>query len=222
MNARQPRLSPWIVALASLALAHGFADPGRACHDGSPLILDLNGDGVGTTDSSYPVQFDIDADGDLDLMGWTFREGEEAFLALDLNRNKRIDSGAELFGDATILPTGEVVDNGFDALAVYDRPEFGGNDDGVISSDDLIWSDLLLWVDSNHDGISQPRELRRLRHHGVVAIGLSYVELSELDGAANLHKFRGAFVKQVRDRGEVFLQSHIVDDVFFRIYHPDE
>jgi len=43
----------------------------------------------------------------------------------------------------------------FVALAEYDE-----NQDVVIDENDAIWTQLLLWRDLNHDGISQPSEMR--------------------------------------------------------------
>ena len=37
--------------------------------------------------------------------------------------------------------------NGFVALAQYDQPLLGGNDDGVISRADAIWPELTMWLD---------------------------------------------------------------------------
>lgn len=208
------------LALAlTLVAASIVAMPASACHDGSPLILDLNGDGILTTDEAHPVRFDIDADGVMDSMGWTFWESREGFLAVDLNGNGRIDDGTELFGDATILPTGEEAENGFEALAVYDRPELGGTGDGVITETDLIWNDLRLWVDANHDGVSQPNEMRRLRQYGVRAIGLDYSQTDAQDGAGNYHRYTGMYIKEVRRYGQRFLETARATDVFFRIFH---
>ena len=49
--------------------------------------------------------------------------------------------------------------NGFLALAIYDAPELAGVRDGLISAEDAVFSKLLLWIDSNHDGVSQSSEL---------------------------------------------------------------
>jgi trimeric autotransporter adhesin len=57
-------------------------------------------------------------------------------------------------------------------LAVYDDPENGGNDNGFIDPGDAIYSKLLLWIDENHDGISQPSELKHLSDLGVSRIDL--------------------------------------------------
>jgi hypothetical protein len=45
-------------------------------------------------------------------------------------------------------------------LAVFDEPENGGN--GFIDPGDAIYNKLLLWIDANHDGISQSSELKHL------------------------------------------------------------
>lgn len=199
-----------------------MAAPGMATHPcTSPLILDLEGDGVLTTSLSYSVSFDINGDSDLDTIGWTAWYSEEAFLWLDLNRNRKVDNGSELFGDSMLLPTGEFAANGFDALALYDQDLFGGNGDGLITNEDLVWRDLLLWIDGNHNGISEPHEIRKLKREGIVAIDLSYVEREEYDGSSNLHGFQGVFLKSVRGVGGSFLREHLIHDVFFVVAHSD-
>ena len=48
---------------------------------------------------------------------------------------------------------------GFKALAMYDRRYYGGNNDDVIDAKDTVFSKLRVWVDSNHNGVSEPGEL---------------------------------------------------------------
>lgn len=185
-----------------------------ACN--SPLVLDLNGDGIRTTTGWYPVRFDFDGDGEQEVTAWTAPDGEEGFLWLDLNRNGRVDSGRELFGDSTLLPNGEMSRHGFEALAVYDGVDLGGNGDRLISNKDLIWSFLRLWVDKNHDGASQRQEVRHLNAEGVISINLEYVEAREYDDANNLHLYQSTFVRRVtRQFGPPYLRTQEAHDVFF-------
>jgi hypothetical protein len=208
----------WMILIALIAAAR----PSVACHDGSPLILDLNGDGIHTTDIFAPVHFDINGDGELETLAWTDGSTEEGFLWLDLNDNRIVDNGLELFGDATRLPSGDPASNGFVALAVYDSPELGGDADGSISRQDAVWPFLRLWIDRNHDGVSQKNEIDVLPQHGVASIRLQYQESAERDGNVNRHLYQGRFVRRMQ--GESFgprLREQAVHDVFFEIKHED-
>ena len=127
--------------------------PGQGC----PVVVDVEDDGIHLTGLDDPVWFDIDADGDQDLMSWTDRS--EGLLALDRNGNGMIDDGGELFGNATRLVNGIPALNGYQALAELDSWTFGGNGDGRIDSADPSYGHLRLWMDENHDGLSQPAEL---------------------------------------------------------------
>lgn len=217
-----PRIARLAVALTIIVGSLAQAPWARACN--SPLILDLNNDGIHTTDLGWPVRFDIDSDGVPELTGWTLPDSGDAFLWLDLNRNGVADSGLELFGDATLLPDGTFARHGFEALAVYDSPDFGGNGDGRISRLDLVWEQLLLWNDRNHNGRTDRGEVSRLRTHLIVALALDYDELLAYDDALNLHRYQGVFIRAVqpvldiRPEGErpPFLRSQDLHDVIFQ------
>jgi hypothetical protein len=77
------------------------------------------------------------------------------WLALDRNGDGAITSRAELFGDSTILPSGNRASNGFIALAALDD-----NHDAVIDRRDRAFSRLLLWADRDANQTSSPSELR--------------------------------------------------------------
>jgi hypothetical protein len=203
----------WVLAAFFLLPASAWAT--HPCT--SPLILDLNGDGrVMTVSRDNGVEFDMNGDGALESIGWTYEDGE-GFLWLDLDHDGQVSSGRELFGDSTLTPTGEEVSDGFEALAIYDREELGGDSDGLITKRDLIWNDLRLWVDANHDGISEPAEIFPLQRFGVVAIGLAHTEIDELDGAANRHVSRGFFLRRSPGPGGRHSGFQVVDDVQFSV-----
>jgi hypothetical protein len=110
-----------------------------------PIILDLDGNGLETVGLAANVYFDFDGDGVLTKTGWA--GANDALLVWDRNGNGRIDTGAELFGDFTVLPNGTLAPNGFAALAVLDA-----NGDGVIDASDPAFAELKLWRDTSQDG----------------------------------------------------------------------
>jgi hypothetical protein len=221
-------IRPATSSIALLATAAGLAllalapSPARAgfcqCCGSSPLILDLSHhERVLTTGLASPVAFDIDADGFAETLGWTAPHTGMAFLWLDLDHDGQVDDGRELFGTATVLPSGETAENGFLALAVYDRSEFGGDGDGWITPRDLIWRQLQLWLDDSHDGLSDPGEVLTLDQQGVLAIGLAYTEDRDRDGAGNDHRLKGEFLQQVPAFGALFARKQRIEDVFFAV-----
>ena len=171
----------------------------------SPIIIDLTGDGFFLTSAANGVKFDITNTGVPIQIAWT-ANSNNAFLVLDRNGNGVINSGAELFGNFTPQPT-SAHPNGFLALAQYDS-----NGDGVIDAKDPIYSQLRLWVDANHDGISQPGELHTLPEMGVFSISLNYSLSMRTDEFGNVFRYK-ANINQ-GSNGELDVNKKAYD-VFF-------
>ena len=135
-----------------------------------PLILDINGDGYDISSKKEGAYFDLNGDGFAEKINWTTTD---AILAIDKNGNGNIDNGNEVFGDFFILENGKRAKNGFEALAQYDE-----NGDGIIDVNDVVFSELLLWVDSNGNGSVDEGELSRLSDYGITYISLNYEEIN--------------------------------------------
>lgn len=122
-----------------------------------PLVINLNDDVVGLSDQKF--FFDLDCDGKEEEIS-TLETGN-AFLALDHNKDGKINDGSELFGTKT--------GNGFADLTQYDED---GN--GWIDEADSVFDKLKIWVkDENGQD-----KLYTLKEKGLGAI---YLGSSETD-----------------------------------------
>ncbi|WP_223879158.1 calcium-binding protein [Chitinimonas arctica] len=129
-----------------------------------PFALDLDGDGVETNGADGKVLFDHDGDGIKAGTGWL--NSDDGWLVRDLNGNGMIDSGRELFGEATEVGgiRGRAGD-GFDAIHHLDL-----NRDGKLNAEDAAWRELQVWRDLNQDGTSQAGELFSLSQFSIASI----------------------------------------------------
>jgi hypothetical protein len=98
-----------------------------------PIVINYPGTSAELSDEKFA--FDIDADGNEDMISY-FNNG--AMLALDKNNDGTINDGSELFGALS--------GNGFADLAAYD--EDGNN---YIDEADSIFKDLKLWTKTADD-----------------------------------------------------------------------
>jgi hypothetical protein len=167
--------------------------------------------------------FDISGTGHPLKLAWTGRNSGNAFLALDRNHNGKIDNGKELFGNFTEQPPCEDGRrdclNGYRALAEFDKAENGGNGDGIIDERDDVFPHLLLWIDENHDGISQRNELHSLPKLGVYSISLKYRDGHFRDQYGNWFHYSSALNPDPRDGTSK--DGRVNYDVFFAYYTSD-
>lgn len=184
----------------------------------SPIVIDIAGNGFNLTNAAGGVHFDINGDGSTEQLSWTSANSDDAWLALDSNGNDRIDSGKELFGNFTNQPPppAGVEKNGFLALAEYDKTANGGNDDGFITAQDAVFGNLRLWQDTNHNGVSEAGELKRLSSLGLAKMELDYKESKRTDEHGNRFKYR-AKVKD--DKGKQI--GRWAWDVFLVLQPPE-
>lgn len=124
----------------------------------TPLVLDLDGNGIGTlsirdNDANFDFLDGVDVG-----HGWI--GPTDGFLALDKNDNGIIDDASELFGSPQ--------SDGFSILAQFDE-----NNDGVIDRNDAIFSSLNVWRDGNSDGQSSDDELFSLADFQIASINIT-------------------------------------------------
>ena len=133
----------------------------------SPIVLDLNGDGVQTVDIAHGVQFDMAGDGMKESIGWV--DSHDALLVRDINHDGQINDGTELFGSESVLKNGEKAGDGWSALADVDS-----NGDGKIDAADAVFAEIKVWVDANSDGVAETGELRSLSDAGIQHIDVAH------------------------------------------------
>lgn len=157
---------------------------GQVCN--SPLVINVGYGPYRFSGLDAAVAFDLDADGNSDLVAWTDHLSDIAFIVLDRNGNGTIDNGAELFGNHTPKADATIAINGFDALGDLDT-----NHDGAVDAADSLWSRLRLWIDRDHDARSTSDELFLPGELGVTSLGLDYRWTGRRDQNGNMLRYRG-------------------------------
>lgn len=155
-----------------------------------PLVLDLNGNGIETVgiNTAAPILFDGNGDGVKTATGWV--SANDGMLVWDRNGNGAIDSGRELFSDATVKSDGTVATDGFNALADLDA-----NHDGVVNAQDADFANLRVWRDLNQNGVSDAGEIFTLDTYQIAGINVGNTTVNTALGNGNVLNETGSFVR---------------------------
>ena len=153
----------------------------------SPIILDLDGDGIETLAKQAGIFFDHDGNHFAENTGWV--SADDGLLVIDKDGNGKIDSGNELFGNNTELSNGSLAANGYEALQELDT-----NGDGTLNSRDEAWQQLQVWQDRNGNARVDDGELMSLSEAGIAAIDTDYKNSTWVDKQGNAHKQTGEVI----------------------------
>ncbi|MCF6314339.1 MAG: hypothetical protein L3J39_17965, partial [Verrucomicrobiales bacterium] len=126
----------------------------------TPIVLDLNGDGLSFTQIGGN-QFDVDGDGQLENISWA--GAGDAVLAYDANGDGMISSLEEIA--FTSYVPGATSD--LEGLGAFDS-----NGDGIFSAEDDAFGSFFLWQEVNLDGVGSGLELVSLADAGIASINL--------------------------------------------------
>lgn len=136
-----------------------------------PLVIDLDGDGIELISiEESDATFDFNMDGEKVKTSWI--SSDDGILVLDRNQNDNIENVSEWFGSFGL--NGEL---GFDQLTKLDE-----NQDGRISSEDSIFSELKVWRDLDGNGESNSDELFTLEELGIESIGINLATPEIIEG----------------------------------------
>lgn len=106
---------------------------------------------------------------------WLKKNGGDAFLVSDYNKDGQINDATELFG--TEGPKGQKYKNGYEKLAAL----HDANKDGKISGKEL--ESLKVWKDTNADGKVQDGELQSLAQHGITSFDVANYNGKTMEGS---------------------------------------
>lgn len=172
---------------------------------GDPLLIDLDGDGLELR--TEHVSFDLLGDGSKQPTTWA--GAREGFVAIDLDGDGAITSVAEMMGNKSDCD-GRPCYDGISALAAYDSADRGGNGDGVIDEKDQAFDKLLIWVDANSDGNSEPSELSSFADRGILSVSLEATHcIQRMDGGTLAGKIQVLTKNGFRDAVDTWFQVQL-------------
>ena len=119
---------------------------------------------------------------------------DDGLLGIDRNENGTLDNINELFGNAAT--------DGFVELSDLDT-----NLDGVIDNLDSQFTDLVVWVDGDQDGLSELDEIKTLGEYGIISIELS-AQTVNVEQSGNLVSTVSSFTRSD-------LSTSTIADVWF-------
>ena len=129
----------------------------------SPIVLDLNGNGVTLLDNrNTNVAFDWDGDGRKDQTGWVGKD--DGFLMIDRDGNGTVSNAGEL-SFTSDKPNAK---SDLDGLRAFDS-----NNDGILSGADDRFDQFKIWQDRNGNGRADRNEVMSLSDAGVASINLA-------------------------------------------------
>ena len=159
------------------------------CDHVSPLILDLDSDGV---EAGALANFDHAGDGWSELSRWA--DEDDGVLVWDKNGDGVINDGSELFGNNTVLVNGKTAQHGFAALSDLDS-----NGDGIINVADDNFTNLrvMRWTDTNENGIKDAGEeyLVTLDSLNIASLNTAFADSDHVDESGNEHRQVSSYTK---------------------------
>ncbi len=171
----------------------------------TPIVIDLDGNGVKTSSVRWGTYFNMAAledddkgQGQAHRTAWIggdyqdYNQGanpdprvnldvrlksSDGFLVLPDDQGQ-VRSSTQMFGD-NMMVAGKTYENGFEALRVY----AGKNCDSSNVRNryigpwdkDIYENQLKIWVDENRNGVSEDGEIQSLAHHGIAAINACHI-----------------------------------------------
>ncbi len=127
----------------------------------SPVVLDLDGDGVELLTIDEGIAFDWNRDGMAESTGWA--GPDDGFLVYDYDHDTLVTRADELML-REYLPDATTDLEGLRA--------FDSNEDGTFNGEDKSWNDFGVWQDRNSNGITDEGEFQHLTEMEIVEIEL--------------------------------------------------